>query len=81
MAAIGFVLEQREPGGVSAYGLDDFRVALSVQYAFWAFGAFQVVRYRRKALAHLDREHPGAVATLKRGEPFVHPGFAPTEGV
>jgi len=81
MALVGWVLELREPGGVAAYGLDDFRAALSVQYLFWAFGAFQVVRFRRKAIAHLHRVHPGAVETLKRGEPFVHPGFPDREGL
>jgi len=81
MALVGWVLELREPGGVAAYGLDDFRVALSVQYLFWAFGAFQVVRFRRKAIAHLRRVHPGAVESLKRGEPFVHPGFPDREGL
>ena len=80
MALVGWVLEVREPGGVAAYGLDDFRVALSVQYAFWALGAFQVLRYRRKAIAHLHRIHPGAVEQLRRGEPFVHPGLG-REGV
>jgi MFS family permease len=49
MALIGLVLDAREPAGQSAYGLDDFRVAMSVQYVFWGIGAFQVVRYRRKA--------------------------------
>ncbi len=81
MALVGWVLELREPGGVAAYRLDDFRAALSVQYAFWALGVFQVLRYRRKAIAHLHRVHPGAVESMKRGEPFVHPGFADREGV
>jgi hypothetical protein len=45
-----------------------------VQYLFWALGAAQVVRYRRRAIAHLHREHPGAVEALRRGEHFVHPG-------
>ena len=39
MALVGIVLDLREPAGVAAYGLDDFRVALSVQYLFWALGA------------------------------------------
>ena len=38
MALVGIVLELREPGGVDAYGLDDFRAAMSVQYLFWALG-------------------------------------------
>jgi predicted MFS family arabinose efflux permease len=81
MAIVGWVLELREPGGVSAYGLDDFRVALSVQYLFWGLGAAQVLRYRRKAIAHLHRVHPGAVEAMKRGETFVHPGIGDREGV
>ena len=81
MAAIGVVLDLREPRGVAAYDLGDFRVALCVQYAFWALGVVQIVRYRRKAVDHLRREHPGAVETLKSGQPFVHPGFADREGV
>ena len=81
MALIGLLLDLRQPGGVSAYGLDDFRVALSVQYLFWALGITQVLRYRRKAIAHLHRVHPGAVESMKLGEPFVHPGFADREGV
>ena len=81
MALIGLVLDAREPAGQSAYGLDDFRVAMSVQYIFWVIGAFQVVRYRRKALVHLARVHPGAIEQLKRGETFVHPGVGDREGV
>jgi MFS family permease len=81
MALVGWVLEVREPGGVAAYGLDDFRVALSVQYLFWGLGAAQVIRYRRKAIAHLHRVHPGAVEAMKRGETFVHPGIGDREGV
>lgn len=81
MALIGVVLDLREPGGMSAYTLEDFKAAMSVQYAFWALGAVQVLRYRHKALAHLRREHPGAVEQLQRGLPFVHPGFHDREGV
>jgi sugar phosphate permease len=81
MALIGVVLDWREPRGATAYDLGDFRVAMCVQYVFWALGSFQILRYRYKALAHLERLHPGAVAQLKRGEPFVHPGFADREGI
>jgi hypothetical protein len=81
MALVGWVLETREPAGVAAYGLDDFRVAMAVQYAFWVFGAVQVLRYRRKAIHHLHRVHPGAVEQMKRGQAFVHPGFSDHEGV
>lgn len=81
MALVGMVLDLRQTAGGTAYGLDDFRVAMAVQYPFWALGALQILRYRRKALAHLRRVHPGAVETLKRGEPFVHPGFGDREGL
>ena len=78
---VGVVLQVRAPGGVDAYDLDDFRAAFSVQYAFWALGAVQVLRYRRRALAHLRRVHPGAVEQMRAGVPFVHPGIGNHEGV
>lgn len=81
MAVIGLVLDWREPRGASAYDLADFRVAMCAQYLFWIFGATQILRYRRKAVAHLQRVHPGAVERLQRGEPFVHPGFNDHEGL
>ena len=81
MGLVGLVLDLREPAGQAAYDLDDFRVAMSVQFVFWAFGVFQVLRYRRKALDHLARVHPGSIEQLKRGETFVHPGIGEKEGV
>ncbi len=81
MGLVGLVLDLREPRGQAAYDLDDFRVAMCVQFVFWGFGVFQVLRYRRKALAHLARAHPGAIEQLKRGETFVHPGIGDREGV
>jgi hypothetical protein len=51
-----------------------------VQYLFWAVGVVQVLRYRRRGLAHLARLHPGSVEQMKAGQPFVHPGIG-TEGV
>jgi len=81
MALVGVVLDLREPGGMDAYDLDDFRVALCVQYLFWALGVVQILRYRRRGIAHLRRVHPGAVESMRRGEPFVHPGFSDREGV
>ncbi|KRF16690.1 MFS transporter [Nocardioides sp. Soil797] len=81
MGLIGVILDWREPRGASSYDLADFRVALCAQYVFWAVGATQILRYRRKAIAHLRREHPGAVERMQLGEPFVHPGFNDREGV
>lgn len=80
MALIGVVLDVVEPGGMSAYTLDDFRWALAVQYLFWAFGIAQILRYRRRAITHLHRVHPGAVEQMLSGKTFVHPGIG-EEGV
>ncbi|GAB3668524.1 MFS transporter [Nocardioides korecus] len=81
MWLVGVVLDLREPRGASAYDLGDFKVALCVQYLFWALGAVQVLRYRRRAVAHLRRVHPGAVESMQRGQVFVHPGTFPDAGV
>ena len=35
MALIGVVLDLSSPGGMDAYTLDDYRLAMSVQYLFW----------------------------------------------
>jgi MFS family permease len=43
---VGLVLDART-GGSTTYGLDDFRLALSVQYVFWAVGVLGIVRSRR----------------------------------
>lgn len=80
MALIGIVLDLSASGGMESYTLGDFRLAMSVQYLFWAVGVLQVLRYRRRGLAHLARLHPGSVEQMKAGQPFVHPGIG-TEGV
>lgn len=81
MALVGVLLDLREPGGMAAYDLDDFRVAFSVQFGFWTVGVVQILRYRYRGLDHLRRVHPGAIESMRRGEPFVHPGFSDREGV
>lgn len=80
MGLVGVLLDWHN-GDRSGYDLADFRVAMSVQFAFWAFGAVQVVRFRRKAVRHLNRLHPGVVDQMKRGEPVAHLGFHEREGV
>jgi sugar phosphate permease len=75
MALIGVVLDQRSSGGATSYDLADFRVAMSVQYVFWVFGVVQILRYRRRAVAHLRREHPEAIKRLRSGEYVVHLGL------
>jgi nitrate/nitrite transporter NarK len=82
MGTIGVVLDWHSGGGgTDTYHFADFRVAMSVQYLFWAFGAVQILRYRRKAISHLQRLHPGVVDAMKRGEAFAHLGFHEREGV
>jgi nitrate/nitrite transporter NarK len=82
MGLIGVLLDWHSGGGGGdTYDLDDFRVAMSVQFAFWAFGALQILRYRRKAISHLHRLHPGVVDAMKRGEAVAHLGFHEREGV
>jgi MFS family permease len=80
MALIGVVLDLSAPGGMGTYTLGDFKLAMAVQYLFWALGVFQTLRYRRRGLAHLDRVHPGSIEQMRAGRPFVHPGIG-TEGV
>jgi MFS family permease len=81
-ALIGILLDWSSGGGDAAsYDLGDFRVAMSVQFVFWGFGAVQILRYRRKAIEHLKRVHPGVVESMKRGEAFAHLGFHEREGV
>jgi len=82
MALIGILLDRHSGGGSAAsYDLDDFRVAMSVQYLFWGLGAAMILRYRHKAISHLHRVHPGVVESMKRGEAFAHLGFHDREGV
>lgn len=75
MWLIGVVLDLREPAGPAAYDLGDFRVALAVQYAVWLLGAIQILRYRRRAIAHMHRHHPEELAAMQGGTPAVHLGF------
>jgi hypothetical protein len=80
MALIGIVLDLSASGGMESYTLGDFKLAMAVQYLFWALGIVQTLRYRRRGLAHLARVHPGSVEQMRAGRPFVHPGIG-TEGV
>jgi sugar phosphate permease len=75
MALVGVVLDQVTPGGPTAYTLDGFRLAMAVQFPFWALGAIQIWRYRRKAIAHLRSDHPEALQALRDGESAL-PGIS-----
>ncbi|WP_426242520.1 MFS transporter [Nocardioides sp. LHG3406-4] len=80
MALIGVVLDLRQEGGMDAYVLADFRAAMAVQYVFWGLGIVQILRYRRRGIAHLERVHPGAVEQMRAGKAWAHPGIG-EEGV
>jgi sugar phosphate permease len=75
MALVGVVLDRVTPGGPTAYTLDGFRLAMAVQFPFWAFGAVQIWRYRRKAVRHLTEHHPEALQALRDGESML-PGLS-----
>ena len=75
MALVGIVLDLVTPGGPTAYTLDGFRLAMAVQFPFWAFGALQIWRYRRKAIGHLSEHHPEALQALRDGESAL-PGIS-----
>ena len=75
MALIGFILDRLAPGGPADYTLDDFRLAMSVQFLFWGLGALQVWRYRHKTLGHLERTNPEALAALRGGQSLL-PGIS-----
>ena len=75
MWLIGFVLDTVAPGGPSTYTLDHFRVAMSVMFFFWLFGALQVWRWRRKSKVYLEGVSPGSLDRLRHGETLL-PGIS-----
>ncbi|WP_244927775.1 MFS transporter [Nocardioides sp. W7] len=60
---IGLVLDWRTPGGGTDYSPSAFRWAMSVQYAVWALGLAQILRYRHQARQVIDRGELEAGAT------------------
>ena len=75
IALIGVVLDRLAPGGPAEYTLDDFRIAMSVQFLFWGIGVVQLVRYRRKSLRHIEEVAPEALEALRRGDTLL-PGIS-----
>jgi len=65
--AIGLVLQVTTPAGSTDYSLDSFKWAFSVQYALWAIGIVQTLRYRRRTIRALIARDPDAYAALRRG--------------
>lgn len=74
MALIGLVLDRLAPGGPETYTLNDFRIAMSVQFLMWAFGAWMIWRYRRRSLDRVSQS-PGAMEALRGGEALL-PGIS-----
>jgi sugar phosphate permease len=64
---IGAILDRVAPGGPDTYTVDDFRLAMAVQYLVWGLGIVQILRYRRLARRTLRVEDPTAYAALRAG--------------
>jgi MFS family permease len=75
IALIGVVLDRLAPGGQQDYTLDDFRLAMSVQFFFWGIGIVQLVRYRRKSLRFVHDVNPAALEALRGGDTLL-PGIS-----
>lgn len=74
MALIGLVLDRLAPGGPETYTLNDFRVAMSVQFLMWGFGAWMIWHYRRRSLDRVAQA-PGAMHALRGGQAIL-PGIS-----
>jgi MFS family permease len=70
IALIGIVLTLSSAGGAGSYTLGDFKLAFSVQYAFWTVGPCGVLYSRRRLRAArgltLDPFHRAVVRTWRR---------------
>jgi MFS family permease len=53
---VGVILNITTTGGPSSYRLDDFRIAFSVQYAFWLLGLAMVLRIRTRLRERIASE-------------------------
>lgn len=71
IVGVGLVLDALTPGASTDYAAGDFRLAMCVQYAVWAFGLLQLWRHRRRTRSHLKDTDPDAYAALRRGEPTM----------
>lgn len=67
VALVGVVLDRVAPAGPSTWGVDSFRVAMTVQYPVWALGIVQILRYRRKARQAALEADPEAYAAMQAG--------------
>ena len=71
--AIGLVLQIATPAGSHDYTTDAFRWAFTTQYAVWAVGIVQTLRYRRRTIHQLRERDPVAFAAYRRGVHLLPP--------
>lgn len=64
--AVGVVLDVMTPGSSSDYSPEAFTWAMSVQYVVWAFGGWQIWRYRRRTRRMVRELGPDAFPALLR---------------
>ncbi|MCU1536128.1 MAG: major facilitator superfamily 1 [Humibacillus sp.] len=67
VALVGVVLDRVSPAGPSSWGVDAFRVAMTVQYPVWVLGIVQILRYRRRARQAAWEADPEAYAAMRAG--------------
>ncbi|MDP9396208.1 MAG: MFS transporter [Actinomycetota bacterium] len=65
MLLVGVVLDLRTPQGAPAYGLEAFRLALSVQFLVWGVGVVGVLRTRAAARRRLAEDHGVVVPPIR----------------
>jgi MFS family permease len=64
---IGLVLQMQTPAGSRDYSAEAFKWAFATQYALWAVGIVQTLRYRRRTIDELRERDPEAFAAYRRG--------------
>jgi MFS family permease len=62
---IGLVLDAVTPGSGAHYPPHAYTLAMCVQYAFWILGGTQVLRYRKRARAHLEESQPDTYRAMR----------------
>ncbi len=84
MLGVGLVLDLLTPGSRGDWSLAAFKAAFAVQYVVWAFGAWQVLRYRRRLRERLAGHgvvlaplHLAVAARLRGGSAYLPPSREP----
>jgi hypothetical protein len=67
---IGPVLQRTSPGGSTDYSPTPFKLAFATQYAFWAIGIVQTLRWWRRRTERLAAERDRGVGrAASRNQP------------